>query len=80
MSTLAALRSVWQLWAGSQLKGLPPRRLLHERQRARSGPSAPPSMTGMTWSAVRSVVAPQSSQRGLAAMVAGARALLLALL
>jgi hypothetical protein len=34
MSTLAALRSAWLLWAGSQLKGLSPRRLLHERQSA----------------------------------------------
>ena len=40
----------------------------------RSGPSAPPSLTGMTWSAVRSLVAPQVSQRGLAAIVARARA------
>jgi hypothetical protein len=28
MSTLAALRSVWQLWTSSQLKELRPRRLV----------------------------------------------------
>jgi hypothetical protein len=54
--------------------GLLPRLELQERQSVRSGPSAPPSATGTRWSAVRSSVAPQIAQRGLAAMVARARA------
>ena len=48
-----------------------PRLELHERHSTRSGPSGwPPRASGVTWSAVRSLVAPQFEHHGCAAITA----------